>query len=221
MKQAKKLNCPNCGAECADIAEICVSCGVKLPKKKKKKGWLIALAVVVGIVIIGSVGGSDDSDTTTDTTDTTTNTEITETETQTEEIVPEDDGVYEIGEVADYEGFKTTLVSVYEVSGDSYNKPESGNVFVACDFEFDNQSEEDYSVSSVLNFEAYFDDYAYTDSISAEVAAEKASPNGDVAAGKKMVGTLAYEVPADWEELEIRFIPDLWDDEPIIFVATK
>ena len=45
--------------------------------------------------------------------------------------------------------------------------------------------------------------------------------DGSVAAGKKMNGVIAYQVPEDWKTLEIKFSPSFWSNKSATFVATK
>ena len=45
--------------------------------------------------------------------------------------------------------------------------------------------------------------------------------DGTVAAGKKFKGVVGYEVPEDWKELEIRYTPDYWNGNDIVFIANK
>lgn len=226
----KIVFCPNCSLQIDGVTKFCPRCGARI--KKKHTGLIIAGCVLAFLILIFGFGsfedtdaaGNEDGQSTSDQTNDTGSSQPDEQEQtgapekEQEEDPVEEKGYYDVGEVADYEGLKVTLTNVYEVPGDSFNKPADGNVFLICEFEFDNQSDEDYAISSVLNFEAYCDDYSYTDSISAEVAAEKDTPNGDLAAGKKMSGILGYEVPADWGTLEIRYTPDFWDDTPLVFI---
>ena len=119
-------------------------------------------------------------------------------------------------------GILVTFVDVSESNGSTYNKPAEGNVFVICEFEITNNSKEEITVSSILDFEAYCDDYACEYSVGALM--EKGSKNqldGTVAAGKKMRGVIGFEVSADWKELEIRYTPDLWSEKQIIFVVNN
>lgn len=99
--------------------------------------------------------------------------------------------------------------------------PEDGNVFVLCEFEIENKSSKDISVSSVMCFDAYVDDYSTSMSISAQMASDKNQLDGTVASGKKMNGIIGYEVPEDWKEIEVHFTPDFWSNKEFIFVASK
>ena len=115
-----------------------------------------------------------------------------------------------------------TLVNVSESKGSAYNEPNEGNVFVICEFEIANNSDKEIAVSSMMSFDAYCDDYACTFSLGAMI--EKGNKNqldGTVAAGKKFNGIVGYEVPDDWQELEIAFTPDFWSGKDIIFIATN
>ena len=99
---------------------------------------------------------------------------------------------------------------------------ETGNVFVLCEFEICNNSDTEIAVSSMLSFEAYCDDYTCSGSFSALLEkGDKNQLDGTVAAGKKFKGVVGYEVPEDWKELEIRYTPDYWNGNDIVFIANK
>jgi hypothetical protein len=72
-----------------------------------------------------------------------------------------------------------------------------------------------------MSFEAYADDYSFNFSLTAQLASDKTQLDGSVAAGKKMAGAIGYEVPTDWEELEVQFSPSVWSSKEITFVVTK
>lgn len=127
-----------------------------------------------------------------------------------------------IGEVAEIKDIKVTLLSVTESAGSTYNKPTEGNVFVLCEFEIANDSSSDLSVSSMMSFEGYCDDYACSYSIGALLEkGDKNQLDGTVAAGKKLKGVIGYEVPVDWKEMEIHFTPDLLSQKELVFIATN
>ena len=129
---------------------------------------------------------------------------------------------FAVGETAELKGVQVCLVGVTESTGSSYNKPEEGNVFILFEFNIANNSNEELVVSSMMNFDTYCDDYSCSLSISALLEkGNKEQLGGTVAAGKRMNGVIGYEVPADWQELEIHYTPDFLADNDIIFVATK
>lgn len=55
--------CRHCGAKIAKAAKVCPKCGGKNKKPIYKRWWFIVLAVFLGISIIGSLGGGDDTET--------------------------------------------------------------------------------------------------------------------------------------------------------------
>ena len=209
------IKCKICGAEVAKSAKACPSCGAKIKKKGTILIGIIVIAVLIGI--ISSMGKDDEPRLVENPTapQTETNTEITENnkEKKTE---------FAVGETAELKGVAVTLLNISESTGSQFNEPQEGNVFVLCEFEIANNSDEEITVSSMLSFEAYCDEYACTYSLTALL--EKGNKNqldGNVAVGKKFNGVIGYEVPADWQELEIRFTPNFWSGKDIIFVATK
>ena len=191
---------------------------------EKKKGgklkWIII--VIVAIAIIGALGsGGDDEGNVQETQDVSVSNETESNSVPEETESVESDNTYSVGETADIDNIQTTLVSATESEGSEYNSPADGNVFVLLEFEIANNSDSDISVSSMMSFEAYCDDYSITQSLSGLLESDKGQLDGDVAAGKKMNGVIAYEVPADWTEIEVTFTPDFWFGDDIVFTVTK
>ncbi|MCR5150683.1 MAG: DUF4352 domain-containing protein [Clostridiales bacterium] len=122
-----------------------------------------------------------------------------------------------IGDTVKYDGINITLVDVENSYGAKYFGPDDGNVYVICEFEIANNSDETINVSSIANFNAYVDGYSTDESITAVTATDKKTLNGTVAPGKKLNGVLCYEVSEDWEKLEIIYTPDFWSDKNITF----
>ncbi len=124
-----------------------------------------------------------------------------------------------IGEKVEYKDVHYTLVDVKEHTGSEYLNPSDGMVYLNCEFLIENESDEDVSVSSLLSFEAYADDYDVDQSFSAVIGDK--GLDGTIAAGKKMQGSIGYEVSKDWKCIEIHFEPDLFGKTKIIFKADK
>ena len=193
MNSNKLTFCKTCGAEVAKSAKTCPHCGAKV-----KKGNPILIGILVFFLIVGIIGSSGGGD--------------------TNKSSGRDR--FFVGETADVKGVNVTLVDVTESRGSLYNKPTDGNIFVLFEFEIANNSNSEITVSSIMSFEAYCDDYACTYSLGALM--EKGNKNqldGTVAAGKKFNGVIGYEVPSDWYELEVAFTPDFWDGKNVTFVA--
>nr|DAI52188.1 MAG TPA: protein of unknown function (DUF4352) [Caudoviricetes sp.] len=189
----KMTTCKVCGASIAKSASTCPQCGAK---QKKRHPILGILLIIVGIVaIVGALSGGEDN--------------------------PDEKTVFSVGETAEVDGIKVKFDSCTESNGSTFLSPESGNVFLLCEFTIDNGSDSDIAVSSIASFNAYIDDYSTNLSISATVSSDKPQLDGAVAAGKKMTGVVGYEVPSDWKEIEIKFTPDFWSGKEITFVSSK
>ncbi|MBQ9974121.1 MAG: DUF5067 domain-containing protein [Oscillospiraceae bacterium] len=128
---------------------------------------------------------------------------------------------FRVGEKAALDDVIVTLKSVSCNNGENFFRPDAGNVYVICEFEIENNSDEEVAVSSLVSFDAYVDDYSTTISLGATASADKNQLDGTVAPGKKMNGIIGYEVTKEWEELEITFTPDVWSRDKIVFVAVN
>ena len=222
----KFKNCKVCGNEVAKSAKVCPKCGAKL---KKRNPVLIGIIVIIIIAIIGASGTSEEPkkvDKTMTTQSTLQNTE-NNMMLNSEDISKEDksqtyieETTFKVGETVELRGVSTTLVAVEEKNGSNYNFPADGNVFLLCEFNITNNSDSDVAVSSMISFEAYCDDYTCQYSLGAILeAGDRNQLDGTVAPGKKINGVVGYEVPEDWEELEIYFKPNVGSDKEIVFVA--
>lgn len=182
----------------------------------KKKWWIIIVVVVLVLAVAGFNGQEDDPAPSEPTQTMQSGTSVPSKEPDAE---PEKKG-YAVGEAGSLKNVEVTLVSVTESEGGDFFEPEEGNVFVLCEFNIANNSKEELSVSSVLSFDAYCDDYACSYSLTAQMASDKSQLDGTVAAGKKMSGVIGYEVPTDWKELEVHFSPSVWSGKDMVFLAT-
>lgn len=203
----KMVKCKACNADMAKSAKACPACGAKNKKPIFKKWWFWAIIVVILIAIIGG-GGEDDEPK-----------KVGETEpaapSQSEMVQTE----FGVGEIVEMSNIRVTMTEVKESDGSEYNRPDEGNVFVGCFFEIENDSASEINVSSILCFEAYVDDYSIDESFSACLEFDGDTLDGTVASGKKMKGCICYELPADYQTLEIHFTPDYWSGKDITFVA--
>lgn len=216
IEMAKLVKCKTCGADIAKSAKTCPSCGAK---QKKVSVALIIGIVVLALVVIGIAGGGgDDGPSQVGSVGS-----VSQSEPQSgvQSNTSDETSVFQVGDIVTLNDVNVTLLGVTESAGQQFLAPTGGNVFVLFEFDIDNQSDSEIAISSMLSFEAYFDDYAASISISAMSASGQNQLDGSVAAGKKMTGVVGYEAPADWSEAEIRFTPNFWNGQEIVFEYAK
>lgn len=217
--QATKT-CKHCKTEIPAGAKVCPQC------RKKQGGalkWVIIAIVVIGI--IGSAaGGKDDKPTKVGNNNSSSagnnsnESQQNSVESSSEE---EKETVFRKGEIAELNGVQVTLTDYKESTGSEYNKPTDGNIFLLVEFEISNNTEKELAISSALSFEAYADDYALNYSFSALMEKEGNQLDGTIAAGKKMKGWIGWEVPADYQNVEIHFTDNVWSSDKFVFVIEK
>lgn len=196
---------------------------------KKKKGgklkWIIIAVIVIGIIGV-AVGGSE-NDKVKDATEKAENGKENKEDKKgdsKEDSEPEEKTEFYLGETAEQKNVQITLINVMESAGNDFAKPDEGNIFLICEFEISNNSDKDISISSMMNFEAYCDDYSINQDIIGLQAPEAEGKNqldGSVAVGKKMNGVIAYQVSADYKTMEINVAPDFWSSNDMKFIYKK
>lgn len=204
----KLVYCKACGQQIAKSAKSCPHCGAKHKKGHPVLGTII---LVFGIIIFANaIGGTSSS-----------NQPKVIGQNETTVATQPAKTKFSVGEKVELNNVVATLVSVTESKGSSFNTPTAGNVFLLAEFEIENNTNSDMAVSSMMSFKAYVDGYSTNLSLSALIEKSGNQLDGSISAGKKMRGSVGYEVPADWKEFEIEFTPNVWTGRDIIFVATK
>ena len=213
--------CSNCGESIEQPAQQpAPQVVIQQPPKKKRHPVLIVIGCLACIGIIGAIFGDKGNNIPAGTNSAGSQNQASAGSVNT--VSESEETKYGIGQPAEQKDIKITLDSVSESVGSEFNKPTDGNVFVICEYTIENNSEKDLAVSSLLCFDAYCDDYSISFSLSATIAAEgKSTLDGTAAPGKKMNGIVAYEVPTDWEEIEMHCALDVFSSSKIIFSATK
>ena len=209
-KQHNLIPCKHCGEMISKSAKTCPHCGAKNRKATVGIVVLIILVFIIVVAVFGSEGNGPKK--VGDISPASGTEQISEPPEQTD---------FGVGEQVELNDVVVTLVNVSENNGNGIMKPSDGKVFIVCEFEIENNSEKDISVSSILSFSAYIDDYSTSMNLSAMLSTNKSQLDGSVAAGKKMNGVIGYEADPDWKTIEVRFTPDFWSGKEIIFTASK
>lgn len=221
----KATTCPNCGAPISPNGASTQHTSVKVdvhPEKKKGsclKTILIVFAVIVILGVIGStMGGKDDE------VKDVTSTSDESSDKTSEESKETSKTEFAVGETAEYKNVQISVTDYQESNGNDWGTPEDGNVFLFLNVEVTNNSDEEISISSLMSFEAYCDDYKIDFSSNALMAmsSDKMQQlDGSIASGKKLNGYLGIEVPSDWTTVEVYYKDNVWLDSNFKFIITK
>lgn len=208
--------CKHCKSEIPYDAKVCPVCR----KKQGAPGCLIVVLVVVVLVAIAAFAGGGESSTP-QKVESTSGTSQSASQASQAQSQPEQT-VFTVGDTVELNGVKTTLLSAEEYPGKQYMMPTDGNVFLVCQFEIENDSSAEINVSSMVSFNAYCDDYSVSLSITGEMLEDSwKSLDGTVAPGKKINGVIAYEIPQDWQKMEISYTPSFWSGHDVQFEINK
>lgn len=123
---------------------------------------------------------------------------------------PGEPEVYAVGDLVELGDWQVRVHGVTDpvVSTDELFQPPAGQRWVAVDVEVTNSSDQTETVSSALCFQLV-DDQNRTFDQTVTGASTAATPDGDVAAGGSLRGTVEYEVPSDAAGLRLNFSCDL------------
>ena len=208
--------CKHCKREIPYDAKVCPVCR----KKQGAPGCLIVVLVVVVLVVVAAFAGGGESSTP-QKVESTSGTSQSASQASQAQSQPEQT-VFTVGDTVELNGVKTTLLSAEEYPGKQYMMPTDGNVFLVCQFEIENDSSAEINVSSMVSFNAYCDDYSVSLSITGEMLEDSwKSLDGTVAPGKKINGVIAYEIPQDWQKMEISYTPSFWSGHDVQFEINK
>ncbi len=115
---------------------------------------------------------------------------------------------FNIGETIKMGSLQFTLNGVRFDEGDDFWTPDEGKSWLLFDCTLENTGSESEGISSMLMFKLYDSD-SYSQSLTISTSA-KGSLDGELAAGRKMAGEVAFEVDADETEWEFIFEPSVF-----------
>ena len=231
--------CSNCGNEMLDEAVMCVKCGTMVGNVKKenttsntntntnnggkKKGlptWAIVLIVVGCVVLIpliilavGYMGYKSFE-----------NVDMDEIKDDVSDYLEESKNKYSsvgtIGDTLTGEDIRITLTGayMYDSIGDGYliDTPDEGKEYLLFFFDVENISDDNKYIS-YYDFDGYVDDVdVSTATLFNDVDGIK-NLSSDLAPGKKAKGFVAFEVDKTWNEFEIHYKENIWENNTLIF----
>lgn len=137
--------------------------------------------------------------------------EKTEAETEAPTKTEPESSAIKPGNFVEHDNFKISfeMAKQYDEIQEGDNdllvaKPEDGKKYLVLFFEFENISDEEQNVN-MLYGKAYCDDYDIDCNYLIVKPEGYSTLSGDLPAGKKLKGYVAYEVDPDWKKLEFTY----------------
>lgn len=197
--------CKHCQTEIPKKAKICPNC-----RKKQGMGALGKTILIIFLIAliapnitkyseddsepkkVGNVDGSSTSD-------------DGKTDTKNE---------FKVGDIVETENLKISFLSADKFKSDNeYIQPKKGNVYYRMQFEFENIGDSDETVSSMMDWSCYADDY------SVEQAFFDDDIDASLSPGKKIKGSVYFEVPKDSKSITLEYETNFWTEDKIIFIV--
>lgn len=124
------------------------------------------------------------------------------------------EGACQVGEVVESSKLKITYLSCEEYASDNmFLQPADGYHYISCEFEFENVGSSDEFISS-LSFDCY------ADGIDCEaVFVREDNLSATISAGRKVKGTVTFEVPLDAQVVEVEYLSNLWTSNRVVFAV--
>ena len=125
------------------------------------------------------------------------------------------------GDTISQDDIDVTFIGIETVDNPSIS-PAEGKIFVLCEFEIANNTGKAFGVSTLMSFQAYCDEYACDLSLGALMEkGNKAQLDGTIADGNKLQGVVGFEIPENWQKLEIHYTPNVANASKFIFAANN
>ena len=211
------LSCGGLGVVPAIIGLILSVIG--LVSKNRKKGIAIAgLVLCIFGIIIGlesaslasAIFGDDKSK------DTGKKVESTKEATKDDEdkaSEEEPSNEFKVGDVVETKNFKISFLDAKEYK-DEYVKASDGNMYYRMEFEFENISDSDQAISSMMDWSCYADDYS-----ASQAWVGNDTIDTTLSSGKKIKGSVYYEVPKDAKSIVLEYETNFFSQDKVKFIA--
>ena len=123
--------------------------------------------------------------------------------------------IFEIGDTVGIGNWELTINSTRHDDGDEFSKPEDGEVWLTLDITMQNLSDEQRTVSSYMMFELVDIDGRKQDE--AMWADTNGRVGGDLGAGRRLAGEIAFKVSEEKQKFELVFNPSVFGSGQAIF----
>ena len=138
----------------------------------------------------------------------------TTTESTTETTESSGEGVFAVGDIIETKNLRISYLSCGEyISDNQFIQPETGNKFVYFELEFENISNTDEHISSLIGFNCYADDNSCNQNFLTEN-----DLSASLSPGRKTKGMICFEVPQNAQTIELEYEENYFKSDKIIFL---
>ena len=124
------------------------------------------------------------------------------------------EGAYVVGDIVESSNLKIAYLSCGEyISDNMFSMPANGNHYITCEFEFENVGSSDEYISS-------FDFDCYADGLNCKATFIRDDDlSATLSAGRKVKGTVTFEVPIGAEVVEVEYLSNYWTSNRVVFAV--
>ena len=198
--------CKYCQTEISKKAKVCPNC-------KRKQGGIGCLGVILivafALIFIDTFASSMSKDKNPE--------KVGEVGSELSEIGTQSiDNTFNVGDVVETDNFRITYESAGEyTNGNEFLHPKDGYVYFQFTFKFENISDTDQAISTMIDWECYADN----SKVDQTWIVDDNGLDGKLSSGRESEGSVYFEVPEDAESVELEYDINLWQSDKIIFVG--
>lgn len=203
--QETKL-CKHCQMEIPKKAKICPNCRKKQGGKLK---WIVI--AVVAVFIIGSISSGGDNNPKVEKTG-----ETSQEANNENKATEEQNNIFKEGDIVETDNFKITFISASQYQSENeFMNPKDGYEYWKFEFKFENISDSDQTVSTMMDWECYADN----SKVDQALIGNDSGLDATLSSGRTTQGSIYFEIPKDSEKIELEYDINFWQSDKIIFVG--
>lgn len=124
--------------------------------------------------------------------------------------------VFHVGDVVETDNLRITFVSAEQYQEENeFLQPKDGYEYWRFEFNFENISDTDQAVSSMMDWECYADNQK----VDQTWLGDESGLDATLSSGRTTQGSVYFEIPVDAESIELEYSISFWNSDKIIFVG--
>lgn len=121
---------------------------------------------------------------------------------------------FTVGDIVETKNVRISYISCGEyICDNQFIQPDSGNKFIYFELEFENISDSDEHISSLVGFDCYADNNSCEQTYLTEN-----DLSASLSPGRKTSGKVCFEVPQDAKTIELEYINNIFTSDRIVFL---